>query len=52
MLINSSLKIIYDRILEMTVLSQLAFQEIPIISTEIAIVLSCWVVATLDLLYN
>ena len=52
MLINSSLKIICDRILEMTVLSQLAFQEIPILSIEITIVLSCWVVATIDLLHN
>ena len=50
MLINSSLKIICYCILEMTVLSQLAFQEIPILSIEI--VLSCWVVSTLDLLYN
>ena len=52
MLINSSFKIICDCILEMTILSQLAFQEIPILSIEIAIVLSCWVVAMLDLLYN
>ena len=35
-----------------TILSQLAFREIPTLFIEAVMVLLCWVVATLDLLHN
>ena len=35
-----------------TMLSKLAFREIPILLIEDVIVLLCWVVAMLDLLHN